>query len=330
MLFDQSHHMVDLLSQGPDALKLLLAPRRSTRFTNFPVEQRQAVRAVQLRRPRHRRRHPVLPRRERASVFVGRAPTANWVQFHAETGGYNVKTTQRRPLAVGTRAARRSSASTTASRSRARTPGRCIEKLNGGPVPDSSSSTWTTINIAGRKVRALRHGMAGAPGLEIWGPYEEREEIRDAILEAGKDFGLRAGRRARLCDQHAGVGLDPVAAAGRLHRREDEDVPRVAAGQRLRGDAARSAAASSRTTSRTTTSRRTSSATARSSSSTTTSSAAKRCEKMAGKPQRRKVTFAWNADDVAQGARARCSSQGEHYKFIDLPLSNYASSSYDR
>ena len=30
-----------------------------------------------------------------------------------------------------------------------------------------------------RKVRALRHGMAGAPGLEIWGPYEQADEIRN-------------------------------------------------------------------------------------------------------------------------------------------------------
>ena len=53
------------------------------------------------------------------------------------------------------------------------------------------------INIAGRKVRALRHGMAGAPGLEIWGPYAEGEEIRAAIVEAGKDFGLaQVGSRA--------------------------------------------------------------------------------------------------------------------------------------
>src|SRR4029434_2715991 len=47
-----------------------------------------------------------------------------------------------------------------------------------------------SINIAGRKVRALYHGMAGTPGLEVWGPYEEREEIRTAIVEAGRDFGL--------------------------------------------------------------------------------------------------------------------------------------------
>src|SRR6185295_6989104 len=53
------------------------------------------------------------------------------------------------------------------------------------------------INIAGRKVRALRHGMAGAPGLEVFGPYEQGEEIRAAIVEAGKDFGLhRVGSRA--------------------------------------------------------------------------------------------------------------------------------------
>ena len=39
--------------------------------------------------------------------------------------------------------------------------------------------------------------MAGAPGLEVWGPYAEGEEIRAAIVEAGKDFGLhQVGSRA--------------------------------------------------------------------------------------------------------------------------------------
>ena len=51
--------------------------------------------------------------------------------------------------------------------------------------------------MRGRPVRALRHGMAGAPGLEIWGPYAEGEDVRAAIVEAGKDFGLRqVGARA--------------------------------------------------------------------------------------------------------------------------------------
>jgi len=46
------------------------------------------------------------------------------------------------------------------------------------------------MKIAGETYPTLRHGMAGAPGLEIWGPYESYERVRDAILEAGAEFGL--------------------------------------------------------------------------------------------------------------------------------------------
>src|SRR2546430_14528434 len=53
------------------------------------------------------------------------------------------------------------------------------------------------INIRGRRVRCLRHGMAGAPGLEVWGPYAEADEFSEAIREAGRDFGLvEVGARA--------------------------------------------------------------------------------------------------------------------------------------
>ena len=39
--------------------------------------------------------------------------------------------------------------------------------------------------------------MAGEPGLELWGPYETYDEIRDAILEAGQEFGIEpCGARA--------------------------------------------------------------------------------------------------------------------------------------
>src|SRR6185437_5833351 len=52
-------------------------------------------------------------------------------------------------------------------------------------------------------------------------------------------------------------------------------------------------------------------------------------ERMAAKPQRKKVTFAWNPSDVVT-VWASLLEQGEIYKYIDLPLSNYASSSYDK
>jgi vanillate/3-O-methylgallate O-demethylase len=58
-----------------------------------------------------------------------------------------------------------------------------------------------SMNVAGEKVHTLRHGMAGAPGLEIWGPYESYDRIRDAILEAGQEFGLEpCGARAYSCN----------------------------------------------------------------------------------------------------------------------------------
>ena len=42
-------------------------------------------------------------------LYVGRAPAANWIQFHAETGGFNVKTTRddRSPSITGGKAVNR-------------------------------------------------------------------------------------------------------------------------------------------------------------------------------------------------------------------------------
>ena len=50
---------------------------------------------------------------------------------------------------------------------------------------------------------------------------------------------------------------------------------------------------------------------------------------MKDKPHRRKVTFAWNADDVAKIFRSFFEPGIENYKYIDLPLSNYGSASFD-
>src|SRR6516164_2939884 len=134
VLFDQSHHMVDIYIEGPDALKLL-SKLAINSFNNFPVNR--AKQFVPCSYSGHVIGDGILFHLEQNKlVFVGRAPTANWIEFHAQTGKYTVK-------------------------------------------------------IGKKSVRALRHGMAGAPGLEIWGPYEEREEIRDAIVAAGEEFGLK-------------------------------------------------------------------------------------------------------------------------------------------
>jgi vanillate/3-O-methylgallate O-demethylase len=72
-----------------------------------------------------------------------------------------------------------------------------LEKVNGGPIEDVKFFRMGFMNVAGTQVRTLRHGMAGAPGLEVWGPYEDYDRAREAFLEAGQEFGMEpVGSRA--------------------------------------------------------------------------------------------------------------------------------------
>ena len=194
VLFDQSHHMAELLVTGPDAKKMLSSLATNS-FANFPPD-----RAKQFA-PCSYDGYVIgdvimFHHAENEFNLVGRAPTVNWVQFHAQTGGWKVEIVRddRSPSITGGKAVVRQHY-----RFQVQGPNaaKILERMNGGPIPDVKFFHLDAINIKGRKVRALRHGMAGAPGLEVWGPYEQMEEIRAAIVEAGKDFGLvQVGARA--------------------------------------------------------------------------------------------------------------------------------------
>ena len=196
VLFDQSHHMAELMVEGPDAARLLAGPRRQ-QLRQLPRGPRQALRAVQPRRPRHRRRHPVPPGRAPVLTSSGGCRRSTGCSSTAETGGWEV--TPRRATTARRRGRWASAVVRRHYRYQIQGPNapEILEKLHGGPVPEIRFFHIGAITIAGRQVRALRHGMAGAPGLEVWGPYAEGEEVRAAILEAGRDFGLRqVGSRA--------------------------------------------------------------------------------------------------------------------------------------
>jgi syringate O-demethylase len=192
VLFNQSYHMADLQLEGPDALKLLTHLGVNT-FANFPVDRaKQFV--------------PCTPAgfvigdvilfhlAENLFNMVGRIPVLNWVRYHAETGGYNVKVELDERTAVRKDPSRRRSY-----RFQVQGPNamKVIEKVTGKPAPQLKFFHMTWMEIAGKKVRALRHGMAGQPGLELFGPWDDGEAVRTALVEAGKEFGLRqVGGRA--------------------------------------------------------------------------------------------------------------------------------------
>ena len=232
-------------------------------------------------------------------VFVGRAPTANWIQFHGETGGYDVQIVKddRSPSRPMGKPVMRKHY-----RYQIQGPNaeKVIEKLNGGPFADIKFFHMDDIKIKGRKVRALRHGMAGAPGLEIWGPYEEGEEI------------ARRHRRGRQGIRHAQVGARAYATntleSGWIPSplpavytdEQHEELPRMAA-RPIQYEATGSIGGSF--------------------VSNNIEDyyvtpyelgygpfvkfdhdfiGREALKKMADKPHRRKVTFAWNGDDVAK------------------------------
>jgi glycine cleavage system aminomethyltransferase T len=66
-----------------------------------------------------------------------------------------------------------------------------MEKVFGGPAPDIKFFHIGDVSIAGREVKALRHGMAGQPGFEFYGPYSDADAVLGALLEAGEEYGIR-------------------------------------------------------------------------------------------------------------------------------------------
>jgi len=326
VLFDQSHHMVDLYVEGPDALKLL-SNLAINSFAKFPVNR--AKQFVPCSYSGHVIGDGILFHLEQNKlVYVGRAPSANWIEFHAATGGYNVKVEKddRSPGNPKGKAVIRKSY-----RYQIQGPNaeKVITKLNGGPIPDIKFFNMDVIKIGGRTVRALRHGMAGAPGLEIWGPYEEREEIREIIVETGKEFGIvQVGSRAYATNTlESGWIPSPLPAVYTDSRMKPYREWLPASSYEATGGLAGSFASNNIEDYYVTPYEIGYGPFVKFDHDFIGSEA---LQKIQDKPHRRKVTFAWNGEDVTKVFASMFTGGGESYKYIDLPLSNYASASFDK
>ena len=184
-LFDQSHHMTDLRVEGPDVITLLSALGVNS-FENFAVNK--AKQFVACNHDGYVIGDGILFFMDENSVrLVGRPSAHNWVQYHAETGDYDVTVSRDERTAVNPSGGRE------LYRFQVQGPTAMdvLTQATGGPLPEIKFFNMGEITIAGKAVRALHHGMSGVPGLELFGPWAEREDVRAAIVEAGKDYGLR-------------------------------------------------------------------------------------------------------------------------------------------
>ncbi|MEV8273412.1 aminomethyl transferase family protein [Microbacterium sp. NPDC077184] len=326
VLYDQSHHMDNVFLRGSDAIRLI-SDTAINSVANFAVNK--AKQYVPTTASGHVIGDGILFREaEDEYVYVGRAPASNWLMFHGETGGY-----QNLDIEVDRRSPSRpygDAVSRKYYRFQIQGPKAwdVIEKLNGGPLEKLGFFNMSTMRIADMNVRTLRHGMAGAPGLEIWGPYADHHRIRDLIVEAGAEFGLvPVGSRAypsntlesgwipsplpAIYDGEAErayrewLGVDSYEATGTLAGSfVSDDISdyyltpwELGYGSFVKFDhdfIGRDA-----------------------------------LEKIDPATQRRKVTLAWNAEDVTKIFASLFDTDNDSYKFFDLPLANYGSANYD-
>jgi len=192
VLFNQSYHMTDMYVEGPDALKLL-SDLGVNSFKNFGANK--AKQFIPCNPEGYVIGDVILfGLAENLFNLVGRPSVHNWVQYNGETGGYKAKCTRDERAA-----AQKGPIVRKAYRYQVQGPNalKLMEKVTGRPVPEIRFFHMGQFTIAGHTVRALRHGMVGQPGFELFGPWAEGEAVKDAIVEAGREFGLRlVGGRA--------------------------------------------------------------------------------------------------------------------------------------
>ena len=321
-LFDQSHHMTDLYVEGPDALKVFAALGVNT-FDDFRVDT--AKQFVACNHDGYVIGDAILFHLAPGKFnLVGRPSALNWVQFHVATGGYDATFTrdERSLVNKGTRKSYRYQV-------QGPNAAKIMQAATGAPMPDIKFFRMSTIDVGGCKVRALRHGMGGQPGWELFGPWAEGETVRNALLAAGEKLGIRRVGARTYPTSTLESGWIP------------SPLPAVYTGEKMRayrewlgGDSYEAMA------------------------SLGGSFAAKKIEdyyltpydlgygalvkldhefvgrealeKHAKKQRRRKVTLAWNGDDVRKALGTLFSAGKNVAKYIDLPLANYATLPFDR
>src|SRR5262245_34140431 len=323
VLFNQSFHMTDMYIQGPDAFRLL-ADFGINSFKNFAVDK--AKQYVACNYDGHVIGDAILFHLDKDLFnIVGRPSVHNWLQYHCETGGYNCKL--ERDERVG---ARQGPPVRKVYRYQLQGPNapKIVEKLLGKPAPDIKFFNMGVFAIPGRNVRALRHGMVGQPGWELFGPWAEGEEVRNAIVEAGKDFGLReAGARAYSSNTlESGWIPSPMPAVYSAEKMRPYRQWLPATGYEARASLGGSFYSDNIADYYFTPYDLGYGSIVKFDHDFPGRQA---LEKIHGSERRKKVTLVWNADDAAR-AIASMFGREEPVKYIDFPSAVYSVLPYDR
>ncbi|GAA1466350.1 aminomethyl transferase family protein [Microbacterium thalassium] len=188
-LMDQSHHMTQLFLGGADLIELLSTISPNTFKTFRPGVAKQLI---SVNKDGYLIGDGILFWNEDAPeglVLIGHHLLIDWVRFNVEKAAAAGKDVH---LRLEPNSHMRQGPPTFY-RYELQGPeaDKVMEKVFGGPAPEIKFFHIGDVEIAGRPVKALRHGMAGQPGFEFYGAWEDNEVVLDALMEAGEEFGIR-------------------------------------------------------------------------------------------------------------------------------------------
>lgn len=188
-LMDQSHHMTQLFLHGADLLPMLESISPNTFATFRPGVAKQLI---SVNQDGYLIGDGILfynSEGPEGLVLIGHHILIDWVRYNAEKAESAGRDVHHRLEANS----HMRQGPPTFYRYELQGPhaNEVMEKLFGGPVPEVKFFHIADFTIAGKDVKALRHGMAGQPGFEFFGPWADSEAVLSAILEAGEEFGIR-------------------------------------------------------------------------------------------------------------------------------------------
>jgi vanillate/3-O-methylgallate O-demethylase len=191
ILFDQSFHMSDIYLRGKDVTRLL----SDVGVNSFATWGRgKAKHFIACNEHGQVISDAILFGLSDDEVsIVGRPIVPNWIEYQAEVGGYDVELTRDERSLDNSR-------SRLAFRFQIQGPNalKIVEKAHGKSLAHIPFFNIGFFDIAGVQVKALNHTMTGIPGqehtgLEIIGAFAEADKAKEALLEAGIEYGLRQG-----------------------------------------------------------------------------------------------------------------------------------------
>jgi vanillate/3-O-methylgallate O-demethylase len=184
VLFEQSFHMTELHLRGADA-KAFVSAFATNKLSNLtPMRAKQLV---MVDSSGHLISDCIVFCEADDFLRVVGPPTAsNWLQYNASKTNLNIEVTRNENMIIPRE-------SRDVFRFQLQGPNALplLQEIVEGPLPDIKFFHIGEIKIAGHTVRALRHGMAGRPGFEIYGPWDCQQAVRARVEEAGIAFDLR-------------------------------------------------------------------------------------------------------------------------------------------